>query len=183
MTYNLEWREYDKCLALVFDRAGKFTYFLNLVAVLKLEKLRENVIDGASASCSLKKWRLLNILRAKSRTIYYKVCNLTHFSKSILLCCTYLRFCILCVNYHAITISKTGYKGVHTYCLKVVSLFYWCLIISQVLIDNFEEYAPIVHTPTIIIVCQNSSSIFRSPWGVYLSLEDQVIWCPFSTIC
>ncbi|CAN6303227.1 unnamed protein product [Urochloa humidicola] len=82
--------------------------------VLQLKKLRQNVKDGTSNHLALKKWRMLNILRGKSETMYYKM-----------------------------------------------------------LIDNIDEYAPIVHIPTIRAVCQNSSGIFRSPWGMYLSAEDQ----------
>ncbi|XP_077235215.1 NAD-dependent malic enzyme 1 [Tasmannia lanceolata] len=43
----------------------------------------------------------------------------------------------------------------------------------QVLIDNIEEYAPIVYTPTVGLVCQNYSGLFRRPRGMYFSAEDR----------
>ncbi|KAF9668661.1 hypothetical protein SADUNF_Sadunf14G0026900 [Salix dunnii] len=43
----------------------------------------------------------------------------------------------------------------------------------QVLIANIEEYAPIVYTPTVGLVCQNYSGLFRRPRGMYFSAEDR----------
>uniref|UniRef100_A0A8R7THE8 Malic enzyme N-terminal domain-containing protein n=1 Tax=Triticum urartu TaxID=4572 RepID=A0A8R7THE8_TRIUA len=43
----------------------------------------------------------------------------------------------------------------------------------KVLIDNIEEYAPIVYTPTVGAVCQNYSGLFRRPRGMYFSAEDR----------
>ncbi|OVA06863.1 Malic oxidoreductase [Macleaya cordata] len=43
----------------------------------------------------------------------------------------------------------------------------------KVLIDNIEEYAPIVYTPTVGLVCQNYSGLFRRPRGMYFSAEDR----------
>ncbi|GLT89280.1 hypothetical protein SLE2022_072690 [Rubroshorea leprosula] len=42
----------------------------------------------------------------------------------------------------------------------------------KVLIANIEEYAPIVYTPTVGLVCQNYSGLFRRPRGMYFSAED-----------
>ncbi|PON87560.1 Malic oxidoreductase [Trema orientale] len=43
----------------------------------------------------------------------------------------------------------------------------------NVLIANIEEYAPIVYTPTVGLVCQNYSGLFRRPRGMYFSAEDR----------
>ncbi|GAY57893.1 hypothetical protein CUMW_182970 [Citrus unshiu] len=43
----------------------------------------------------------------------------------------------------------------------------------KVLIANIEEYAPIVYTPTVGLVCQNYSGLFRRPRGMYFSAEDR----------
>lgn len=43
----------------------------------------------------------------------------------------------------------------------------------KVLVDNIEEYAPIVYTPTVGLVCQNYSGLFRRPRGMYFSAEDR----------
>ncbi|XP_022851529.1 NAD-dependent malic enzyme 62 kDa isoform, mitochondrial-like [Olea europaea var. sylvestris] len=43
----------------------------------------------------------------------------------------------------------------------------------KVLIDNIEEYAPVVYTPTVGLVCQNYSGLFRRPRGMYFSVEDR----------
>ncbi|KAF9617417.1 hypothetical protein IFM89_036338 [Coptis chinensis] len=43
----------------------------------------------------------------------------------------------------------------------------------KVLIEKIEEYAPIVYTPTVGLVCQNYSGLFRRPRGMYFSAEDR----------
>ncbi|XP_022980252.1 NAD-dependent malic enzyme 1, mitochondrial isoform X1 [Cucurbita maxima] len=43
----------------------------------------------------------------------------------------------------------------------------------KVLIAHIEEYAPIVYTPTVGLVCQNYSGLFRRPRGMYFSAEDR----------
>ena len=43
----------------------------------------------------------------------------------------------------------------------------------QVLIANIEEYAPIVYTPTVGLVCQKFSGLYRRPRGMYFSSDDR----------
>ncbi|CAH9097026.1 unnamed protein product [Cuscuta europaea] len=43
----------------------------------------------------------------------------------------------------------------------------------RVLIDNIRDFAPIVYTPTVGLVCQNYSGLFRRPRGMYFSAKDK----------
>ncbi|XP_057532447.1 NAD-dependent malic enzyme 65 kDa isoform, mitochondrial [Amaranthus tricolor] len=43
----------------------------------------------------------------------------------------------------------------------------------KVLIANIEEYAPIVSTPTVGLVCQKFSGLYRRPRGMYFSSHDR----------
>ncbi|XP_028769147.1 NAD-dependent malic enzyme 59 kDa isoform, mitochondrial isoform X1 [Neltuma alba] len=43
----------------------------------------------------------------------------------------------------------------------------------RVLIDNIEQFAPIIYTPTVGLVCQNYSGLFRRPRGMYFSAKDK----------
>lgn len=43
----------------------------------------------------------------------------------------------------------------------------------KILIENIEEYAPVVYTPTVGLVCQNYSGLFRRPRGMYFSAADR----------
>jgi malic enzyme len=43
----------------------------------------------------------------------------------------------------------------------------------QLLLDHLEEMAPIVYTPTVGLVCEQFSHIYRRPRGVYISSEDR----------
>lgn len=43
----------------------------------------------------------------------------------------------------------------------------------KVLIDHIEEFAPIIYTPTVGLVCQNYGGLFRRPRGMYFSAKDK----------
>lgn len=43
----------------------------------------------------------------------------------------------------------------------------------RVLIDNIEDFAPIIYTPTVGLVCQNYCGLFRRPRGMYFSAKDK----------
>ncbi|KAM7275868.1 hypothetical protein ACFE04_017734 [Oxalis oulophora] len=43
----------------------------------------------------------------------------------------------------------------------------------RVLIDNIKSFAPIIYTPTVGLVCQNYSGLFRRPRGMYFSAKDK----------
>lgn len=43
----------------------------------------------------------------------------------------------------------------------------------KLLIDNIDDYMPIVYTPTVGEVCQNFSNIYRFPRGLFVSIEDK----------
>ncbi|CAI0471917.1 unnamed protein product [Linum tenue] len=43
----------------------------------------------------------------------------------------------------------------------------------QVLIDNIKDFAPVIYTPTVGLVCQNYSGLFRRPRGMYFSAKDK----------
>ncbi|KAL6494031.1 hypothetical protein OROGR_031940 [Orobanche gracilis] len=45
--------------------------------------------------------------------------------------------------------------------------------IHKVLIDNIKNFAPIIYTPTVGLVCQNYSGLFRRPRGMYFSAKDK----------
>ncbi|KAK1559153.1 hypothetical protein Q3G72_011228 [Acer saccharum] len=43
----------------------------------------------------------------------------------------------------------------------------------RALIDNIKDFAPIIYTPTVGLVCQNYSGLFRRPRGMYFSAKDK----------
>ncbi|TYH99926.1 hypothetical protein ES332_A11G098600v1 [Gossypium tomentosum] len=43
----------------------------------------------------------------------------------------------------------------------------------RVLIDNIKDFAPIIYTQTVGLVCQNYSGLFRRPRGMYFSAKDK----------
>ncbi|GLT77575.1 hypothetical protein SLA2020_491450 [Shorea laevis] len=43
----------------------------------------------------------------------------------------------------------------------------------RVLMDNIKDFAPIIYTPTVGLVCQNYSGLFRRPRGMYFSARDK----------
>ncbi|KAF5187764.1 Nad-dependent malic enzyme [Thalictrum thalictroides] len=66
---------------------------------------------------------------------------------------------------------------------RVVSLAKWRILnrlhdrnetlYYRVLIDNIQEFAPIIYTPTVGLVCQNYCGLFRRPRGMYFSAQDR----------
>ncbi|KAL2330358.1 hypothetical protein Fmac_017939 [Flemingia macrophylla] len=66
---------------------------------------------------------------------------------------------------------------------KVVSLSKWRILnrlhdrneilYYSVLINNIKEFAPVIYTPTVGLVCQNYSGLFRRPRGMYFSAKDK----------
>lgn len=43
----------------------------------------------------------------------------------------------------------------------------------RVLMDNIKDFAPVIYTPTVGLVCQNYSGLFRRPRGMYFSAKDK----------
>lgn len=49
------------------------------------------------------------------------------------------------------------------------------VLFYKILLDNFEDMAPIVYTPTVGWCCQNFHLIYRTPRGLFISEKDQGI--------
>ncbi|XP_058764866.1 NAD-dependent malic enzyme 59 kDa isoform, mitochondrial-like [Vicia villosa] len=74
-------------------------------------------------------------------------------------------------------------KNTHGQSDNVVSLSKWRILnrlhdrnetlYYRTLIDNIEEFAPIIYTPTVGLVCQNYCGLFRRPRGMYFSTKDK----------
>ncbi|XP_057723735.1 NAD-dependent malic enzyme 59 kDa isoform, mitochondrial-like isoform X1 [Arachis stenosperma] len=74
-------------------------------------------------------------------------------------------------------------KNTHGQPDKVVALAKWRILnrlhdrnetlYCRVLIDNIKEFAPIIYTPTVGLVCQNYSGLFRRPRGMYFRAKDK----------
>nr|XP_043621791.1 NAD-dependent malic enzyme 59 kDa isoform, mitochondrial-like [Erigeron canadensis] len=80
-------------------------------------------------------------------------------------------------SYHSLEKNTAGQP------FDVVSLAKWRILnrlhdrnetlYYKVLIDNIKEFAPIIYTPTVGLVCQNYSGLFRRPRGMYFSAKDK----------
>ncbi|XP_051136571.1 NAD-dependent malic enzyme 59 kDa isoform, mitochondrial [Andrographis paniculata] len=74
-------------------------------------------------------------------------------------------------------------NNTHGQSIKSVSLAKWRILnrlhdrnetlYYRVLIDNIKDFAPIIYTPTVGLVCQNYSGLFRRPRGMYFSAKDK----------
>ncbi|KAK3194850.1 hypothetical protein Dsin_026160 [Dipteronia sinensis] len=74
-------------------------------------------------------------------------------------------------------------KNTHGQPNSVVSLAKWRILnrlhdrnetlYYRALIDNIKDFAPIIYTPTVGLVCQNYSGLFRRPRGMYFSAKDK----------
>ncbi|KAG2725125.1 hypothetical protein I3760_01G052000 [Carya illinoinensis] len=74
-------------------------------------------------------------------------------------------------------------KNTHGQSDGIVSLAKWRILnrlhdrnetlYYRVLIDNIKNFAPIIYTPTVGLVCQNYSGLFRRPRGMYFSAKDK----------
>ncbi|WJX83289.1 NAD-dependent malic enzyme 2, mitochondrial [Trifolium repens] len=74
-------------------------------------------------------------------------------------------------------------KNTHGQSDKVISLSKWRILnrlhdrnetlYYRALIDNIKEFAPIIYTPTVGLVCQNYCGLFRRPRGMYFSAKDK----------
>ncbi|XP_062090277.1 NAD-dependent malic enzyme 59 kDa isoform, mitochondrial [Humulus lupulus] len=80
-------------------------------------------------------------------------------------------------SYRSLEKNTQGQKN------SVVSLSKWRILnrlhdrnetlYYRVLIDNIKDFAPIIYTPTVGLVCQNYSGLFRRPRGMYFSAKDK----------
>ena len=125
--------------------------------------------------------------------MYYKVCTFTAvpahaYMHNLILLILYilLRYniylinthnvwwlCTFCINFVATVVSTIAdWNQLNPTFSKQLS-YIVSFFVHQVLIDNIEEYAPIVYTPTVGLVCQNYSGLFRRPRGMYFSSEDR----------
>jgi len=107
--------------------------------------LEKNTQGQPYSVVSLAKWRILNRLHDRNETLYYRVSSIANFIFNML---------------------KYGWN---------LTCFNWTFMSfpRQVLIDNIKDFAPIIYTPTVGLVCQNYSGLFRRPRGMYFSAKDK----------
>ncbi|XP_020260467.1 NAD-dependent malic enzyme 59 kDa isoform, mitochondrial [Asparagus officinalis] len=80
-------------------------------------------------------------------------------------------------SYHSLENNTRGEPD------SVVSLAKWRILnrlhdrnetlYYRVLIDNIKDFAPIIYTPTVGLVCENYGGLFRRPRGMYFSGKDK----------
>ncbi|GLU00632.1 hypothetical protein SLE2022_179820 [Rubroshorea leprosula] len=75
--------------------------------------------------------------------------------------------------------DRLGLRGLLPPCVilpfnSTVLSFTWNeTLYFRVLMNNIKNFAPIIYTPTVGLVCQNDSGLFRRPRGMYFSAKDK----------
>lgn len=115
------------------------------LAVESFRSLERNTLGQPENVVSLAKWRILNRLHDRNETLYYRVS---------------LPAAATCVQ--TVLFLTTHLNLRHNVFCSV-----------QVLMDNIRDFAPIIYTPTVGLVCQNYSGLYRRPRGMYFSAKDK----------
>jgi malate dehydrogenase (decarboxylating) len=120
-----------------------------LFAVNSYRSLEKNTRGEPDSIVALAKWRILNRLHDRNETLYFRVspqcCSIVPGRKT-----------------DAIVIA-----------VNLECLYGDMLCFCQVLIDNIKDFAPIIYTPTVGLVCENYSGLFRRPRGMYFTAKDK----------
>lgn len=138
----------------VIDFVSQITGLDVLLFALSVESyhsLEKNTQGQPDGFVSLAKWRILNRLHDRNETLYYRV--------------SLVEICHL--------VCSKLFEDLLIISLPRESKYNYIFFSLQVLIDNIEDFAPIIYTPTVGLVCQNYSGLFRRPRGMYFSAKDK----------